>query len=339
MAQGTRVVRLTELAERNQARNEGTRVGGANRSRSFISAQNLFNRHQRLMYQRLVAHTELGVLVFAFNARTGFSGDLWLRGTTGLRSGTIGRHSSVDLFLDSDDGFSLRQSVVLVRSVLGVPLIRVVDLDSSTGFSIGDQAELHAVDADGAFCMRAGDYVFFVSPTGAPPPWNPGLEDPWSMLPQAVVATRPRRVAEPRAPAPPRERGSPSGQTNVSRLRGPTTAGESALVEPGETVAGVLHLTADEGSEHLEVGGAALDRGVMVGRYSRCGGGAWASNNVSRVHALVIRVDGAVWIVDTGSTNGTWIDGVEAKCAQLGPGVLARLSQDESLTVRWQPAG
>lgn len=333
MAEGTRVVRLTALAERNLARNEGTRVSGPlNRPRSFVSPQHLFNRHQRL-----VEHTELGVLVFAFSARTGFAGDLWLRGTTGLRSGTIGRHSSVDLYLDSDDGFSLRQSVVLVRSVLGVPLIRVVDLDSSTGFSIGDQAALHAVDADGAFCLRAGDYVFFVSPTGAAPPWNPGLEDPWSTLPQAVVATRPRREA-PAVEAPPRDRGSGSGQTNVSRLRGPTTAGAAPLLEAGEAAAGVLHLTGDEGSEHLEVGAAALDRGVLVGRYSRCGGGAWASANVSRVHALVIRVDGAVWIVDTGSTNSTWIDGTEARCAQLGPGVLAQLSQDQSLTVRWHPA-
>lgn len=337
MAQGTRVVRLTELAERNLARNDATRVsGGLGRARSFVSPQNLFNKHQRLLYQRLLAHPELGVAVFAFDARTGFAGELWLRGTTGLRSGTIGRHSSVDLFLPGDGGFSLRQSVVLVRSVLGVPLIRVVDLDSSTGFSIGDQAALHAVDADGPFCMRAGDYVFFVAPTGGPPPWNPGLDDAWSTLPRAVVATRPRLEAA--APAL-REQRLDSEQTNVSRLRGPAAAGAAPLLDPGEAVAGVLHLSGDEGAEHLEVGGAALERGVLVGRYSRCGGGAWASHSVSRVHALVIRVDGAVWLVDTGSTNGTWLDGAEARCAQLGPGVLARLSQDESLTLRWQAAG
>ena len=58
-----------------------------------------------------------------------------------------------------------------------------------------------------------------------------------------------------------------------------------------------------------------------------------ASPRASRHHARVWRTpEGACWVEDLGSTNGTWVDGQRAEKAWLSPGSLLVLG-DETLRV------
>jgi transcriptional regulator with PAS, ATPase and Fis domain len=48
---------------------------------------------------------------------------------------------------------------------------------------------------------------------------------------------------------------------------------------------------------------------------------------VSRLHCELRNVDGAVHIVDSGSTNGTYVDGVRVHSAEVAPGARVRLGE------------
>ncbi len=64
-------------------------------------------------------------------------------------------------------------------------------------------------------------------------------------------------------------------------------------------------------------------RSVVVGRDSHCDF-RLVSPRVSRWHCSLTEVDGAVWVRDLGSTNGTWINGEPVMSGRMRPGdVLA----------------
>src|SRR5215831_15672568 len=67
-----------------------------------------------------------------------------------------------------------------------------------------------------------------------------------------------------------------------------------------------------------------LDRAlVVVGRHPDCDA-RLDSPRVSRWHCCLSELDGAVWVRDLGSTNGTWIDGRRVSSGRVRPGdVLA----------------
>ena len=52
---------------------------------------------------------------------------------------------------------------------------------------------------------------------------------------------------------------------------------------------------------------AALRRGILLGRYSRCDvAHLLGEHSISRAHALLLEVEGDVWLFDTASTEGTY---------------------------------
>jgi hypothetical protein len=82
-----------------------------------------------------------------------------------------------------------------------------------------------------------------------------------------------------------------------------------------------------------------LGRGVLVGRYGRCGielGGA--DLGISRVHLLLFRVEERIIAVDTASTNGIWLEGRRVPSAVLESGVRLRIGIRSSIGVSW-PVG
>jgi len=77
---------------------------------------------------------------------------------------------------------------------------------------------------------------------------------------------------------------------------------------------------------------------VLVGRYLRCatsiiGDGSQAT--VSRVHLLVILLDGALYAVDTASSNGTFVGEEPVRIVRLGPDVALTLGAAEAW-VQWR---
>jgi len=119
-------------------------------------------------------------------------------------------------------------------------------------------------------------------------------------------------------------------------LRGPTEPGPAPLLSPGERAVGQLVLKHEGREERLHVGTEALERGVILGRYARCVGGVSSmSESVSRVHAVLIAVDGEVHLLDAGSTNGVFIGEKEVKCAPAERGVTYSLGD---MTAQWEPA-
>jgi pSer/pThr/pTyr-binding forkhead associated (FHA) protein len=61
----------------------------------------------------------------------------------------------------------------------------------------------------------------------------------------------------------------------------------------------------------------------------------FADKSISRVHLLVIEIDGALYAIDTASKNGTWQGGLPVRSARLVPGAVLRLARHA--TVEWRP--
>jgi transcriptional regulator with GAF, ATPase, and Fis domain len=90
------------------------------------------------------------------------------------------------------------------------------------------------------------------------------------------------------------------------------------------------HLRFKEGGEERNVRieadttlGSAQGAGVRV-----------VHPTVSRLHARIVLTDAAAWIEDLGSTNGTYVDGVEVRAARLHDGARLRVGEVE-LAVRY----
>jgi hypothetical protein len=260
------------------------------------------------------------------------AGHLWLEATEQLRAGPIGRHSNVDLFLPDDEELSLRHLLVLVRQVAGSLRLRVADLATPGGFQSEEGGVLRAVDANGTLVLRAASYSFFAVPTGSPPPWKRDAEDPWLTLPRRVL------VAEPRSPRSPpvRRHIARGGQTSVSFVSGPEEPGPEPVLLAGEIVEGHLVIANGGAEQKLTVGATALERGIILGRYSRCSGDTSVMTDlVSRVHGVVIAIDGQVHLIDAGSTNGIATGGQEVKCAPIQASATYSLG---GMKVRWEAA-
>jgi hypothetical protein len=98
---------------------------------------------------------------------------------------------------------------------------------------------------------------------------------------------------------------------------------------------GVIEVSAGERVVRAPVGLAALDRGVLFGRYERCVGSSLCDANVSRVHALLVARAGELVMLDTGSTNGLFRAQREVSCEPVVPRAWYDLAG--RAMVRWTP--
>jgi hypothetical protein len=92
--------------------------------------------------------------------------------------------------------------------------------------------------------------------------------------------------------------------------------------------------------EDVPVCRAELERGVLVGRYDRCdlmASTTWVSQEISRVHLLLLADGADVLAIDTGSTNGCTMEGMAFDVRRLGE--CADMTLASTLAVRWRVAG
>ena len=326
----SRYVRLRADVDRNYARNDQTYIQGLPAVVTLTDHRTLFNRHQKRMSQVCREYNVPGVAVFALHGQRGIAGHFWLAATDQLRAGTIGRHGSVDLLLTDDEGLSLRHLLVLVKiGSLGLRL-HVADFATPAGFQAEEGGILRAVEANGTLVLRSASYSLFFFPTGGELPWAREAADPWATLPNRLLLAEERKT---RVSAPGRLESRPA-ETNVTFRNGPMEPGPEPLLDPNEAVEGHLVLINGSSAQRVPVGAKALDRGVILGRYSRCAGDTTEMNHmVSRVHAVLLRFDGELHLIDAGSTNGVLKGAQEVKCAPVEPNCDYQLG---GMRVRWE---
>jgi len=295
------------------------------------SFEDAFRRVHSQIRDTLRQRAEPGLALFIVG-ESGLEASAWTGITVGeFESVIVGRHNHTDLFLPTDRLLSLRHIAVVLyppRPGRGVRY-RVVDLRSGVAFSDEHGRRLESVEADGPLMLRSASFAMLVFPTdetGASWPDDP--DEAWARVP-------PREFVEAQDVPPDRafpwvgshpplrvERGAWRDQsTTATTFPGPVLPRRALQV--GETACGELRVSSQTGAVALRAGRHGLRRGLLLGRYDRCdtrGLPVLSHNSLSRVHLLVVELDGELLAVDTGSTNGTWVEGRRTRCARLDPG-------------------
>lgn len=330
----TRIIHLDGGQERERGVNFQTEYAIFDAPRPGPSFRELFVHHYARIRQRCADIGQPGLVMVATRGRH-LAGMLWLAAKVHTANAAIiGRHNISDLYLDGDDSLSLRHLAVILSPLAARAdelRFRVVDLRTRSAFQDEQGRSFEALAAEGPVFLRCGDYALLCLITGDPTSWPASAEDAWACIPERVYLeaneAEPDRWQRMRrwmwrwsAPGKARAHGTriagpvvhrSAAITQVQPLAGPARAHASHLAE-GEDVLGTLRLRTRGEVRHLRVGRAALQRGILLGRYDRCDMGGHhmlTSDRLSRVHLLVTDVGGRVYAIDTASTNGTQVHG------------------------------
>ena len=355
----TRVVRLDGGQRRDDAENTRTGVMVVDQMPK-ASFHTLF----KLCYQDIRKVCESfalpGVAVVAIDiARKRLGGSLCVAAKPAhANSAIIGRHGMADLFLEGDRALSLRHMAVLVYPLRGWDnpgggdvRYRVLDLRTRTAFEDEQGRRLEAVAAEGPIFVRCGGYALMFFVTGDSSAWPDKPDEAWQAVPERVYLHE--HVAEPdrwarsrRAQVAARSSKQDGGGGPISRItlvqasRGPSRA-RVDLLKPEERPLGRLQLKNGRDVQSLVVGRHAADEGILLGRYDRCdtgGASVFDHQSLSRVHCLVVDMDGVIYAVDTASTNGTYLDGREEEVRIVSLSADRELVLgDDLLRMRWEP--
>src|SRR5262249_18096842 len=174
---------------------------------------------------------------------------------------------------------------------------RILDLRTELGFTDETGRPLRGLRVDGVAMLRCPGYVVFALPLGDPTDWPPDANDAWNMLPERVYLAEDDRLEEKRSML----RGSlllpsPGPRDTGMQLVDPTSRGVAGLIE-------WVGMRSHRGS--IAVGDAALRDGILLGRYLRCDSSGMVDDpSLSRVHLLLLDVDGALLAIDTASAYG-----------------------------------
>lgn len=231
----------------------------------------------------------------------------------------VGRHAATDLYLPDDPSLSLRHLAVLVLpQPPGAPVrYRVVDLRTGLGFEDEHHQRVEALEAEGPVFAHLGQYTLLMLPLTSGQPWPEDPDEAWAAVPPRTYRAAPdaREWLARRPPAPQDPR---AGDTAVQVLPGPSFA-RAGRSEDGRL--GMLRVASPHGATVFNVGARTARTGILLGRYDRCDNAGLRvldDPNISRVHLLIADIDGALYAVDTGSTNGVRVDGVAFRERALG---------------------
>lgn len=252
---------------------------------------------------------------------------------------------------------------------------RIVDLRTRSAFTDEQGRRLESVTAEGPTFLAAGSHALFFMVSGDDTAWPESAAEAWKCIPERVyldeVDAEPdrwRRRRKPPAPyadeptdggkfaegtgvvemseaglAPPAEPAVPAGDpgriTLVRTQPGPARARVSLLGADDREI-GAMTVTARGSSQRIAIGERAAEAGILLGRYERCdthGASVVSHHGISRVHLLLLSVGGAVYAIDTGSTNGTYRTGsdAEVRITRLDDDLELILGEDLA-RVRWK---
>ena len=121
--------------------------------------------------------------------------------------------------------------------------------------------------------------------------------------------------------------------TLVRAIESAEMVSESVILA-NEPVRGTLTFESDDGRFQMDVAERSLAQGVLLGRYPRCDNdhldpfNVLSNPNISRVHVLLLEIDGAVYALDTASSNGLQRDGQDMRVVPLGDAATFTLCGD-----------
>lgn len=346
----SRIVQLRAGQRRDAGRNTSTvGISADLRTPGGIDFSIAFARHYADFAATCRAFEQPGLAIVAVDlTRACVAGIACIAAEVGRPNALIiGRHSEADLILDSDDTFSLRHIAIVVEPVArldrpgeGVSY-RVVDLNSVAGIELEDGRKVGGLRADGPAFFATGTHGFFVFVTGDPTDWPEHAHLAWSFIPERIYLEEHPRLAEGSAchrSAPERGAGRPGGRTTLIRnTRQARAPAAGLLLAADESPVAELRIVGSEHCECFQVGAAALDSGILLGRDERChGASALGDQSLSRVHLLIIEVAGSIVAIDISSTNGTFALADLTRpfrVFSLGPDDLVVLGR--SVAVQW----
>lgn len=257
-----------------------------------------------------------GVLVAAVDSAGFFDAHAHLRlPGSGIAHLVLGRHERCDVVLSRDPDVSLRHLLVrATRAPGGAIRLRAIDLRSRVGLLAEDGKRCEAMAADGPLFMRIGSYTLFLLPTGpGVAPWSSDPDDTWRTFQACQHEILP-------SAQPLKSRAAPAA--NAVRLA-------TITIHSSSPQSGDLTTTHAVWSDQLE-------RGILVGRDDRCSHGGLDEGNLSRVHLVLLSVEGEVWGIDTASTNGTRVLHAHPFRQMLLSGEVHLVLAD-TLHLRWNP--
>ena len=230
---------------------------------------------------------------------------------------TIGRHTQCSFRLPASD-VSLRHLVAHVSA----GSTRLWDLKSGQPFRTEDAVACSAVIGEGPLFVTVGCYAVLFVPKNAVAggDWPADAKSAWNALaPRQFIDRRdaPPPGEEPRrAPSWNRELSvSARSISRITRVGAPALLGAEAVLRG--PVWAELAVEDDAGMAKHKLSVEQVDRGVLLGRSSRCQVGLNTDDTLSRVHILVVRIGEDVWAIDTASTNGTSRNGAEVEAIVL----------------------
>jgi len=274
----------------------------------------------------------------------------------------VGRHSRCGFRLTSSH-ISLRHLASFFQHEQGdEAAFHLCDLNTGLPFETESGDFSHAVVAEGPLFIKLGGYVLLFIPLSALPIWPSQSSEAWRDLPARCTEDLRTRAgirgssrSWPEAVA----RGSSGNRqqalslkTEGSRSRDPEGAvrlvekedsSRITLVDAPLLLADAVDADAAWGTLAVEQPGGIrrhhlsldqLDRGILVGRYPRCEIRLGKDERISRVHLLVVRISGQIWVIDTGSTNGIRRGGKRTLTSVMARRDRIRLASTTIL--RWQ---
>ena len=249
----------------------------------------------------------------------------------------IGRHTECGIHLPAETT-SLRHAIALVLRERhrdfdpGQPTVRLWDARTGVPFVTEDGERDEAVISDGPLYASIDRHALWFLPTAGP--WPAQAEQAWESLPPREVIDRRAAGAPTPAPAPalrpPPKPRSPR-TTGITRLAPPLFLAEG---DAPEIAWGEVRIARDGHREKRLISAERLERGVLLGRYERCGLTLAGDNRISRVHLMLVRIGGDVWAIDTASTHGTTREGARLSACVLRD--VDHLQLAEHTTVDWR---
>ena len=307
----------------------------------IATARDLFLRAYPTFAPACRGFDEPGVAVIAVDEATGTPAGIVKLCARVQRpvAAIVGRHDKCDLFLHDREQLSLRQLAVVVDPVKswqrGATAIkyRVFDLRTNQPMVDEDGRPLRGIAAEGPAILRCAGYVLFMLVLGDPSDWPANAADAWSMLPERVYLDELANCASGSLPKIRRPR-IDVRETYITRTNGPR---DTAMRLATGDVVGTLEIYTPHRQLSINVGADALNDGVLLGRYGRCDlmEAAAEDHSLSRVHALLMKLDDRLLLIDTASSNGTFEAGQRARVVVLENQTELRLGKKTFLRWRW----
>ena len=215
----------------------------------------------------------------------------------------LGRHSQSEVFLSQDQSLSLRHLIFMTHPKSDRLIYRILDLRSRSGFENEAGMNCHSLISDGHGFIRLNHYHILCFPAQCPSLNGNEPQKSWDALPPRQYKDLPSDLNEM----------SFSEHCSIVFSTPPPTPLRRVVTQ--KPVAS-LELFSGDNYVNQPLDSDMLSSGILIGRYTRCDRAFQpflTITSISRVHLLIVEVEGQMYIIDTASTNGTYIDGERIK--------------------------